>query len=86
MKKLVIILFAMVSALCISPMISYAGGPGFDDNVKNWDDDDDGHDDDHCDDDDDDSNEIPLDGGLSVLAVAGAAYGVKRIRDSRNKK
>ena len=79
MKKILTVSLVVVAALCVSPMISYAGGPGFDDNVKNWDDDDDRYD-------DDDSNEIPLDGGLSVLAVAGAAYGVKRVRDSRKKK
>lgn len=81
MKKILTVSLVIVAAICVSPMISYAGGPGFDDNVKNWDDDDD-----RWNDDDDDSNEIPLDGGLSVLAVAGAAYGVKRVRDSRKKK
>lgn len=82
MKKILTVSLVVVAAICVSPMISYAGGPGFDDNVKNWNDDDD----DRWNDDDDDSNEIPLDGGLSVLAVAGAAYGVKRVRDSRKKK
>ena len=28
----------------------------------------------------------PLDGGLSVLAVAGAGYGLKKIKDARKKK
>jgi hypothetical protein len=28
----------------------------------------------------------PLDGGLSVLAVAGAGYGLKKIREARNKR
>lgn len=81
MKKILTVSLVIVAAICVLPMISYAGGPGFDDNVKNWDDDDD-----RWNDDDDDSNEIPLDGGLSVLAVAGAAYGVKHVRDSRKKK
>lgn len=43
----------------------------------------------HCDDDnwnDDDSYEVPLDGGLGVLAAAGAAYGVFRVRDNKGKK
>lgn len=53
-----------------------------DDNSNQYGDDDNG-DDDYC---DDDANEIPLDGGLSFLAVAGAAYGVKRIRDRKAKK
>lgn len=61
------------------PVNALAGGPGFKDDVKNWRDDDD-----HWN--DDDTNEIPLDGGLSFLAVAGAAYGVKRIRDNRKDK
>lgn len=45
-------------------------------------------DDDHYsnDDDDDNSNEIPLDGGLSVLAVAGVGLGIKKVRDVRAKK
>lgn len=29
------------------------------------------------------NNPVPLDGGLSLLAVAGAAYGFKKFRDSR---
>lgn len=37
-------------------------------------------------DDDDDNNEIPMDGGLSVLAVAGAGLGIMKIRDVRAKK
>ena len=28
----------------------------------------------------------PLDGGLSVLAVAGAGYGLKKIKEARKKK
>jgi hypothetical protein len=28
----------------------------------------------------------PLDGGLSILAVAGAGYGLKKIKEARNKK
>ncbi|MBX2920433.1 MAG: hypothetical protein KF741_14450 [Ferruginibacter sp.] len=28
-----------------------------------------------------DPNDVPIDGGLSVLLVAGAAYGVKKYRD-----
>ena len=51
--------------------------------------DDDHWNDDECSDDnynDDDNYEIPLDGGLSFLAVAGAAYGIKRVRDRKAKK
>lgn len=48
-------------------------------------------DDDQYDDDDDDDvyddngNEIPLDGGLGFLAAAGAAFGIKRVRDRKSK-
>lgn len=78
----------LMLAIYSAPAIVYAGGPGFKDDVKTWkkggdDDDDNSHGDD---DNDDDSNEIPLDGGLSFLAAAGAAYGIKRVRDSRAKK
>lgn len=68
------------------PINAYAGGPGFDDEVRNWKDDDDWDKDDKADDDDEgNANDIPLDGGLSFLAVAGAAYGIKRVRDNRKK-
>ena len=85
----------LMIAVYSSPAIVYAGGPGFKDDVVTWgNDDDNGDNDDHCEEDDngdddyndDDANEIPLDGGLSFLAVAGAAYGVKRIRDRKTKK
>lgn len=29
--------------------------------------------------------DVPIDGGLSVLLAAGAAYGVKKYRDHKNK-
>ena len=29
---------------------------------------------------------VPIDGGISALLVAGAAYGVKKFRDHKNKK
>lgn len=45
-----------------------------------------GDDDDHYSNDDDDSSEIPLDGGLSFLAVAGVGLGIKKLRDNRAKK
>lgn len=45
-----------------------------------------GDDDDHYSNDDDDSSEIPLDGGLSFLAIAGAGLGIKKMRDNRAKK
>lgn len=49
-----------------------------------WGDDDDGW---HGGDDDDGGgNDIPLDGGLSFLAIAGAGYGVKTVVEKRNKK
>lgn len=32
-----------------------------------------------------DGCEIPLDGGLTVLAAAGIGYGLKKYRDARNK-
>ncbi len=58
-----------------------------DDNYNNNDDNySSGDDDDHYSNDDDDSSEIPLDGGLSFLAVAGAGLGIKKLRDNRAKK
>jgi hypothetical protein len=33
----------------------------------------------------DDPNDAPIDGGLSLLIAAGAAYGVKRYRNSKKK-
>lgn len=32
-----------------------------------------------------DPNDAPIDGGLSLLVAAGAAYGVKKYRDARKK-
>ncbi|OSZ78216.1 hypothetical protein CAP35_08115 [Chitinophagaceae bacterium IBVUCB1] len=29
---------------------------------------------------------VPLDGGLSLMAIAGAGYGISRVRASRKKK
>lgn len=91
----------MMMGILLSLPMAYATGPGFEKDVYTWgnnngnDDDnhgggdDDGHwgNDDHCDDDwnDDDNYEVPLDGGLGFLAAAGAAYGIKRIRDNRKK-
>lgn len=60
-----------------------------DDDNNNYDDDDHYNDDDdngHYDDDDSNDNDIPLDGGLSFLAVAGAGLGIKKMRDHRSKK
>ena len=51
-------------------------------NKKKKDNDDDGY----YDDDDDDGNDIPLDGGLSFLAIAGAGLGLKKVIEYRNKK
>jgi hypothetical protein len=33
----------------------------------------------------DDPNDVPIDGGLSLLVAAGAAYGIKKYRDARKK-
>lgn len=101
MKRFDKITLMLMLAIIMSVPVSYATGPGFNYNNQTWnhnggdddhssgDDDDSGGDDDDygCDDDwsDDDSNEIPLDGGLGFLAAAGAAYGVKRIRDNKGK-
>lgn len=35
---------------------------------------------------DDDVNDVPVDGGLSLLVAAGVGYGAKKIREKRNKK
>ena len=32
-----------------------------------------------------DPNDVPIDGGLSLLIAAGAAYGVKKYRDGKKK-
>ena len=61
---------------------NYGGGDD-DDNYGGGDDDDDYY---GGGDDDDDNNEIPLDGGLSFLAVAGAGLGIKKVRDNMAKK
>ncbi|MCB0699282.1 MAG: hypothetical protein H6551_03915 [Chitinophagales bacterium] len=52
----------------------YGGGGygGYDDDDDNWNN-------------DDDCNDIPLDGGMSFLAMAGVAYGIKRIADNKAK-
>ncbi|MCY7421435.1 MAG: hypothetical protein LH478_06785, partial [Chitinophagaceae bacterium] len=31
-------------------------------------------------------NDVPLDGGLSVLLAAGVGYGIKKVRDGRKEK
>ena len=37
-------------------------------------------------DDDNGGNDVPLDGGLSFLAIAGAGLGIKKYADNRSKK
>jgi hypothetical protein len=32
----------------------------------------------------DDTNDVPIDGGLSLLVAAGAGYGVKKLKQKRN--
>jgi hypothetical protein len=34
---------------------------------------------------DDDVNDVPVDGGIAILLVAGLSYGAKRIHNIRNK-
>ncbi len=34
---------------------------------------------------DDDVNDVPIDGGLSLLVAAGVGYGAKKLREKRNK-
>ena len=34
---------------------------------------------------DDDVNDVPVDGGLSLLVAAGVGYGVKKVRERRKK-
>ena len=31
-------------------------------------------------------NDVPIDGGLSVLLAAGVGYGIKKVRDGRKEK
>ena len=31
-------------------------------------------------------NDVPLDGGLSILLAAGVGYGIKKVRDGRKEK
>jgi len=33
---------------------------------------------------DDDVNDVPIDGGLSLLVAAGIGYGAKKLREQRN--
>lgn len=35
--------------------------------------------------DDDVVDEVPIDGGISALVIAGAAYGVKKLKDMKKK-
>jgi hypothetical protein len=35
---------------------------------------------------DDDVNDVPVDGGLSLLVAAGVGYGAKKLKDRRSKK
>lgn len=79
---------------------SYGYGDDDDNNYNNYNNDDDNsnynndddnsnynnNDDNYSSDDDDDSSEIPLDGGLSFLAAAGAGLGIKKLRDNRAKR
>lgn len=80
--------YKLIPAAFNSTPVSYAqygygnSGRYNDDDRRGRNDDDDRYNND----DDDDSNEIPLDGGLSVLAVAGAGFGIMKIRDVRAKK
>jgi len=34
---------------------------------------------------DDDVNDVPVDGGLSLLVAAGVGYGAKKLKEKRNK-
>lgn len=34
---------------------------------------------------DDDVNDVPIDGGLSLLIAVGVGYGAKKIKEKRNK-
>ncbi|MBU3663502.1 MAG: hypothetical protein FGM41_09940 [Bacteroidetes bacterium] len=34
---------------------------------------------------DDDTDDVPVDGGISLLMAAGIGYGIKRIKDKRSK-
>ena len=34
---------------------------------------------------DDDVNDVPVDGGLSLLVAAGVGYGAKKLREKRNR-
>lgn len=62
---------------------NYNHGDDDDDDYHSNDDDDDYY---NHDDDDDHDNDIPLDGGLSFLAIAGAGLGIKKVRDNMSKK
>lgn len=86
MKILNRVVLVMMFSIVLYVPVSYATGPGFDNDVNNWSYDNNDHGDDDWNDDDCNQNEIPLDGGLSILAAAGAAYGVKRVRDRKGQK
>jgi hypothetical protein len=79
MKKISKISLLVVLTLALSaPLVSYATGYGGKGGKGGP-----GFDDDVQ---DYDPNDIPLDGGLSILAIAGAAYGAKKLKDNRKAK
>jgi hypothetical protein len=69
MNKLIIKIASLsVYLLLCLPVLALAGGPGFNGGV------------------DDGSGGpcgVPLDGGLSMLAVAGIGYGIKKLKDRK---
>lgn len=73
----------LYKALSFSSSVQYGGSYSYSSRRGRGDDDDDHH---YGDDDDDGGNDIPLDGGLSFLAVAGAGLGIKKVVEHRNKK
>lgn len=83
MRKLWLVITACM-ILLVSRYEAIGYGSYYDDDDRYYDDDDRYYDDDDRYNDDDDSNDIPLDGGLSFLAVAGAGLGIKKIRDARS--
>ncbi len=55
---------SMLALFLTIPVLVFAQGPGFDDDVE---------------------DEVPLDGGISLLAAAGIGYGIKKMKDARAK-
>lgn len=64
MKKTIIyIRTAVLTMMLTAPIIAFAQGPGFEEDVE----------------------DTPIDGGATIMLVAAAGYGAKKLADKRKK-